>query len=156
MKKLLCALLLAALVALLTTGASAGFLSQVGDALIEPTVAPTKKPSTSYNFKYDDLLEHPEDHKGEGFVIVGTLYGVRDADLNIEQWTHPASAIVSVDDETKRLIYVAFDQPEEPLTDGAQVRLIAECIGTTTEVETAFGFYITMPMFVSFRVEALE
>ena len=156
MKKLLLALLLATL---LLPAALAEIHAQPVHP-VKPTEAPepapTAKPSTSRNFKYDDLMEHPEDHKGESFIIVGSVYGVRDADLNIEQWTHPTSAIVSVDDENKQLIYVAFDQPEEPLTDGTQVRMVADCIGTTTEVETALGFYITMPVFISLRVETLE
>ena len=156
MKKLLLTLLLAAL---LLPSALAEIHAQPVHPVRpaeEPEPTPTAKPSTSRNFKYDDLMGNPEDHKGETFIIVGTVYGVRDADLNIEQWTRPTSAIVSVDDETKQLIYVAFDQPEEPLTDGTQVRMVADCIGTTTEVETALGFYITMPVFVSFRVEAIE
>lgn len=155
MKKLLCALLLAALVALLTTGASAGFLSQVGDALFAPTPSPTPRPRTSWNFDYDALVSDPESYKDHGYVLVGSIDRITPMDLNILDWTAPAAGMLMVDDELAKLSFVVFDNPEGRIEADDTVHAVATFYGTT-QVQTAFGFYATLPAFIVHSMEPIE
>ena len=145
---------------LLATPASAmGFLGGVKDRIENsdfstPEPAPTKSPATSEYFDYDAIIADPDTYKGFHYSLVCDVARIDEVDMDVLDWTRPVMALMSVDGDIGKVVYVAFDNPAETIQNGDTVYMFTELI-SVTDMKTALGFYAKVPMLVAYTVEPM-
>lgn len=120
-----------------------------------PISTPTPAPTTSEYFDYDAIIANPDTYKGFYYSLVCDIARIDEVDMNAFNWTHPVMALVSVDGNIGKVAYVVFDNPDEAIKNGDTVHMSVEFVNVT-DMQTALGFYVKMPMFLAYRIEAIS
>ena len=111
--------------------------------------------TTSEYFDYDAIIRSPEDYKYISYAVVGRANLVYETDVDIADWVRPMRAVVEVDNDSTQPILIIFDAPNKPIEEASPVYMIGICLGTT-EIQSALGFNVVIPVFVASYIEQIE
>lgn len=119
----------------------------------EPTATPA--PTTSAYFDYDELVMNPDSYKGLHYTIVGNIFRISDSNLHFNGSNFSAMGMVSVDDDVGKMVYLIFNNTDNVIQNGERISTFASFIGTMN-VKSAIGFYIKVPVFVTYSISTIQ
>lgn len=119
----------------------------------EPTATPA--PTTSAYFDYDELVMNPDPYKGLHYTIVGDIFRISDSNYHFNGSTFSAAGMVSVDDDVGKMVYLIFNNADNAIQNGERISTFASFIGTMN-VKSAIGFYIKVPVFVTYSISTMQ
>ena len=119
----------------------------------EPTATPA--PTTSAYFDYDELVMNPDTYKGLHYTIVGNISRISDSNLHFNGSNFSATGMVSVDDDVGKMVYLIFNNTDNAIQNGERISTFASFIGTMN-LKSAIGFYIKVPVFVTYSISTIQ
>lgn len=120
-----------------------------------PTPTPTPASTTSTFFDYNAIIADPDAYKGFHYSLVCDVSRIDEADMNIQNWTHPVTALMSIDGSIGKVAFIVFDNPDNAIQNGDTVQMSVEFV-SVTDMQTALGFYVKMPMFLAHRIKVIS
>ena len=138
MKKLLCVLVLAALL--------------VGAAFAEVSAVDFKT-----SLDYDEVLSNPDAHRNEKYDLSGTVTKAQKARIRIANWSNPYQILLKLADAPQYTIWVVGDCPDgyDSINIDDSVRFIGAYQGPA-EIAVSSGGTTFIPFFMAGTLYFLE